>query len=142
MRLTISGSANELAKFMRLAEDTGCAVEKVERATNNTGRRVKYIPCQVVTDEDFKRSWKRWDRREVLVGAARCYAADKGRLLEGIWSALADALRISRKELEMYASWSEIENTPRPSVELMRRIANELGLPMEQVVNAYYTDDL
>ncbi len=66
MRLTISGSASELAKFMRLAETAGCKIESTaasaddrrnSRARENASykeERIDYVSAQ----------WRIWNRIE------------------------------------------------------------------------------
>lgn len=124
MRLTISGSASELAKFMHLAEQSGCKIESGSASTDQNGRgrasekeqpgkkRMDYVTAQ----------WRLQNRIERHPYGVKYLLAKMG--VEYKWNALGQLLDF----------WN-----PQPKITpyQMSVLANELGMDIEDVQEAF-----
>lgn len=124
MRLTISGSASELANFMRLAETAGCKIESTAAsADDHIGNGAHQSrPSKREKVDYLSAQWHIWGRIERYPYGIQCLVRKLG--CENRWNALGKLLDFHNPNPEI-TQWQ------------INVLAEELGIDPDVVLAAF-----
>lgn len=124
MRLTISGSASELAKFMQLADTAGCKIESAAASAddhNNSGVH-RSRPIKKKKVDCISAQWHIWNRIDRYPYGIQCLVRKLG--CEYRWNTLSRLLDFQNPNPEI-TQWQ------------INVLADELGIEPDVVLAAF-----